>query len=178
MQPTCLCIQNGNSPCRRNLLDFWWALKCSTDSAVVSFAGEEPAKPDEDTASATLTRRLMANEKFVTHDAVTLTRALLTLRDRRQADMPEVLGIETPARDAPSLPVHLGTSQHLDAVYQDILARYTNLIFVPVKDGRVCERRIQRGCHGGNTRRGPKMLSRGATLYACGDENWLMCDSW
>jgi TRAP-type uncharacterized transport system substrate-binding protein len=97
---------------------------------VKGFFGGEPAKPEEDTDSATLTNRLMANEKLGTHDAVTLTRALLALRDRRQADLPEVLGIETPSRDAPTLPVHPGTSQHLDGVYQDILDRYTNHIFI------------------------------------------------
>ncbi len=94
--------------------------------------GGEPAKPEEDTESATVSNRLVASEKVSVHEAVTLSRALLALRDKRQAEIPEVLGIETPSREVPTLPVHAGTAQLLDGVYQDFLDRYTNHIFVAV----------------------------------------------
>jgi TRAP-type uncharacterized transport system substrate-binding protein len=99
---------------------------------VKGFFGGEPAKPEEDTESATVSTRLIASEKVTVQEAVALSRALLSLRDKRQAEVPEVLGIEAPSREVPTLPVHSGTAQLLDGVYQDFLDRYTNHIFMAV----------------------------------------------
>jgi TRAP-type uncharacterized transport system substrate-binding protein len=103
-----------------------------TGELVKGFFGGEPAKPEEDTDSATVSNRLFASEKLTAHEAVTLSRALLSLRDKRQAEVPEVLSIETPSREVPTLPVHPGTAQLLDGLYQDFLERYTNHIFMAV----------------------------------------------
>jgi hypothetical protein len=61
-----------------------------------------------------------------------LTRTLFALRDQRQSEVPELLAIAAPARDVPTLPVHPGTIQLLDGVYQDFLDRYINHMFIAV----------------------------------------------
>lgn len=97
---------------------------------VKGFYGGEPAKPDEDTESITVSNRLVANANLSPNHAVTITKALLSMRDTRQADTPEVLAVEEPARNIPTLPVHPGTLQLIEGQYQDFLDRYTNHIFI------------------------------------------------
>lgn len=97
---------------------------------VKGFYGGEPPKPDEDTETIAVSNRLVVNEKVSLRDAVTLTKILFSVRDNRQADTPEMLTVEEPARNVPTLPVHPGTIQQLEGQYQDILDRYTNHIFI------------------------------------------------
>ena len=99
---------------------------------VKGFYGGEPAKPDEDTDSITVSNRLVANAKLSPNRAVTLTKALLSMRDTRQADTPEVLSVQEPARNIPTLPVHPGTLQLIEGQYQDFLDRYINHMFILV----------------------------------------------
>ena len=94
------------------------------------FYGGAPAKPNEDMDSIMLSNRIIAGEKISPSTAVTLTKALISLRDKRQADTPEVLSIQEPARNVPTLPVHPGTLQLIEGLYQPWLDRYINHIFV------------------------------------------------
>jgi TRAP transporter TAXI family solute receptor len=103
-----------------------------TGEIVKGFYGGDPPKPEEDTDTIILSNRLVASEKVNQNTAVTLTRALFAMRDQRQSEVPELLAIEAPTRDVPTLPVHPGTVQLLDGVYQDLLDRYTNHIFIGV----------------------------------------------
>lgn len=103
-----------------------------TGEIVKGFFGGDPPKPEEDTDTIILSNRLVASEKVNANTAVVLTRALFAMRDQRQSEVPELLSIAAPARDVPTLPVHPGTIQLLDGVYQDFLDRYTNHIFIAV----------------------------------------------
>lgn len=103
-----------------------------TGEIVKGFYGGDPPKPEEDTDTIVLSNRLVASEKVSPNTAVALTKTLLALRDQRQSEVPELLAIATPARDVPTLPVHPGTIQLLDGVYQDFLDRYTNHLFIAV----------------------------------------------
>lgn len=94
------------------------------------FYGGAPAKPDEDMDSIMLSNRLVAAEEVSQSAAVALTKALISLRDKRQADTPEVLSIQEPARNVATLPVHPGTLQLIEGQYQTWLDRYINHIFV------------------------------------------------
>jgi TRAP transporter TAXI family solute receptor len=101
-----------------------------TGEIVKGFFGGDPPKPEEDTDSIILSNRLVASEKVNANSAVVLTRTLFAMRDQRQSEVPELLAIAAPARDIPTLPVHLGTIQLLDGVYQDFLDRYINHMFI------------------------------------------------
>ncbi len=105
-----------------------------TESAEIAkgFYGGEPAKPDEDTETISVSNRMVASEKVSPRDAVTLTKTLLSVRDKRQADTPEVLAVEEPARNVPTLPVHPGTLQLIEGQYQDFFDRYINHMFIAV----------------------------------------------
>jgi TRAP transporter TAXI family solute receptor len=103
-----------------------------TGEIVKGFFGGDPPKPAEDTDTIVLSNRLVATEKVNANSAVILTRTLFAMRDQRQSEVPELLSIASPARDIPTLPVHPGTIQLLDGVYQDFLDRYTNHIFIAV----------------------------------------------
>lgn len=103
-----------------------------TGEIVKGFFGGDPPKPEEDTTTIILSNRLVASEKVSPNSAVILTRTLFAMRDQRQSEVPELLTIAAPARDVPTLPVHPGTIQLLDGVYQDFLDRYTNHIFITV----------------------------------------------
>ncbi len=103
-----------------------------TGEIVKGFFGGDPPKPEEDTDTIVVSNRLVASEKVSSNTAVVLTRTLFALRDQRQSEVPELLAIAAPARDVPTLPVHPGTIQLLDGVYQDLLDRYTNHIFIAV----------------------------------------------
>jgi TRAP transporter TAXI family solute receptor len=103
-----------------------------TGEIVKGFYGGDPPKPEEDTDTIILSNRLVASEKVNQNTAVALTRALFAMRDQRQSEVPELLAIAAPTRDVPTLPVHPGTVQLLDGVYQDLLDRYTNHIFIGV----------------------------------------------
>lgn len=103
-----------------------------TGEIVKGFFGGDPPKPDEDTNTIVLSNRLVASEKVNSNTAVILTRTLFSLRDHRQSEVPELLAIAAPARDIPTLPVHPGTMQLLDGVYQDFLDRYINHMFIAV----------------------------------------------
>ena len=94
------------------------------------FYGGAPAKPGEDMDSIMLSNRLVAAEEVDQSAAVALTKALIALRDKRQADTPEVLSIQEPARNVATLPVHPGTQQLIEGQYQTWLDRYINHIFV------------------------------------------------
>ena len=94
------------------------------------FYGGAPAKPGEDMDSIILSNRLVATEEVNQSAAVALTKALISLRDKRQADTPEVLSIQEPARNVATLPVHPGTLQLIEGQYQTWLDRYINHIFV------------------------------------------------
>ena len=94
------------------------------------FYGGAPAKPSDDVDSIMLSNRLVAAEKVNQSTAVALTKALISLRDKRQADTPEVLSIQEPARNVATLPVHPGTLQLIDGQYQTWLDKYINHIFV------------------------------------------------
>lgn len=89
-----------------------------------------PVKPDEDLDTIALTNRLIASEKVSVAAAVTLTKALLALRDKKQIETPELVSIVTPARTNPTLPVHPGTVQQTDGTYQEFLDRYTNHFYI------------------------------------------------
>ena len=101
-----------------------------TGEIVKGFFGGDPPMPEEDTNTITLSNRLVASEKVNPSSAVILTRTLFSMRDQRQSEVPELLAIAAPARDVPTLPVHPGTMQLLDGVYQDFLDRYTNHMFI------------------------------------------------
>ena len=101
-----------------------------TGEIVKGFFGGDPPKPEEDTDTIVVSNRLVASEKVNPNTAVTLTRTLFSIRDQRQSEVPELLAIAAPARDVPTLPVHPGTVQLLDGVYQDFLDRYTNHMFI------------------------------------------------
>lgn len=103
-----------------------------TGEIVKGFFGGDPPKPEEDTNTILLSNRLVASEKVSPNSAVVLTRTLFAMRDKRQSEVPELLAIAAPARDVPTLPVHPGTIQLLDGVYQDFLDHYTNHIFIAV----------------------------------------------
>ena len=103
-----------------------------TGEIVKGFFGGDPPKPEEATETITLSNRIVASEKVSPNAAVALTRTLFSLRDQRQLEVPEVLAIAAPSRDVPTLPVHPGTVQLLDGVYQDFLDRYINQIFIAV----------------------------------------------
>ena len=103
-----------------------------TGEIVKGFYGGDPPKPEEDTDTIILSNRLVASEKVNQNTAVTLTRALFAMRDQRQSEVPELLAIAAPTRDIPTLPVHPGTVQLLDGVYQDFLDRYINHMFIAV----------------------------------------------
>jgi TRAP transporter TAXI family solute receptor len=101
-----------------------------TGEIVKGFFGSDPPKPDEATETITLSNRIVASEKVSPNAAVTLTRTLFALRDKRQLEVPEALAIAAPSREVPTLPVHPGTVQLLDGVYQDFLDRYINHMFI------------------------------------------------
>ena len=101
-----------------------------TGEIVKGFFGSDPPKPAEATETITLSNRIVASEKVSPNAAVVLTRTLFSLRDKRQLEVPEVLAIASPSRDVPTLPVHPGTVQLLDGVYQDFLDRYINHLFI------------------------------------------------
>ena len=101
-----------------------------TGEIVKGFFGSDPPKPEEATETITLSNRIVASEKVSSNAAVLLTRTLFSLRDKRQLEVPEVLAIAAPSRDVPTLPVHPGTVQLLDGVYQDFLDRYINHMFI------------------------------------------------
>ena len=103
-----------------------------TGEIVKGFFGGDPPKPEEDSDTIILSNRLVASEKVDANTAVILTRTLFAMRDKRQSEVPELLAIASPARDVPTLPVHLGTIQLLDGVYQDFIDRYTNHMFIGV----------------------------------------------
>lgn len=103
-----------------------------TGEIVKGFFGGDPPKPEEDTDTIVLSNRLVASEKVNSNTAVILTRTLFSLRDHRQSEVPELLAIAAPARDVPTLPVHPGTIQLLDGIYQDFLDRYINHMFIAV----------------------------------------------
>jgi TRAP transporter TAXI family solute receptor len=103
-----------------------------TGEIVRGFFGGDPPKPEEAIDTITVSNRIVASDKVSPQTAVVLTRALFSLRDRRQLDVPEVLAIAAPSRDVPTLPVHPGTVQLLDGVYQDFLDRYINHMFISV----------------------------------------------
>ncbi len=94
------------------------------------FYAADPAIPAADTDTIFLSNRLVSTEKLSISDAVVLSKALITMRDRRQADTPEVLTVQEPARNIPTLPVHPGTLQLLDGQYQTFLDRYINHMFI------------------------------------------------
>jgi TRAP-type uncharacterized transport system substrate-binding protein len=97
---------------------------------VKGYFGGSPAKPEEDLATISLSNRLVASEKVTIPVAVTITKVLLSLRDKKQLETPELISITVPARTSPSLPVHPGTVQQGDGTYQDFLDRYTNHFYV------------------------------------------------
>jgi TRAP transporter TAXI family solute receptor len=103
-----------------------------TGEIVKGFFGGDPPKPEEDTDTIVLSNRLVASEKVSPNTAVVLTRTLFAMRDQRQSEVPELLAIAAPARDVPTLPVHPGTVQLLDGVYEDFLDRYVNHMFIGV----------------------------------------------
>ena len=103
-----------------------------TGEIVKGFFGGNPPKPEEAAETITLSNRIVASEKVSPNAAVVLTRTLFALRDKRQLEVPEVLAIAAPSRDVPTLPVHPGTVQLLDGVYQDFLDRYINQMFIAV----------------------------------------------
>ena len=103
-----------------------------TGEIVKGFFGGDPPKPEEATETISLSNRIVASEKVSPNAAVALTRTLFSLRDQRQLEVPEVLAIAAPSRDVPTLPVHPGTVQLLDGVYQDFLDRYINQMFIAV----------------------------------------------
>lgn len=103
-----------------------------TGEIVKGFFGGDPPKPEEDTNTILVSNRLVASEKVSPNSAVVLTRTLFAMRDKRQSEVPELLAIAAPSRDVPTLPVHPGTIQLLDGVYQDFLDHYTNHIFISV----------------------------------------------
>ncbi len=103
-----------------------------TGEIVKGFFGGDPPKPEEDTDTIIVSNRLVASEKVSPNTAVVLTRTLFAMRDKRQSEVPELLAIAAPARDVPTLPVHAGTVQLLDGVYQDFLDRYINHMFIAV----------------------------------------------
>lgn len=103
-----------------------------TGEIVKGFYGGNPPKPDEDTDTIILSNRLVASEKVNQNTAVVLTRTLFAMRDQRQSEVPELLAIAAPTRDVPTLPVHPGTVQLLDGVYEDFLDRYINHMFIGV----------------------------------------------
>ena len=103
-----------------------------TGEIVKGFFGGDPPKPEEATETITLSNRIVASQKVSANAAVALTRTLFSLRDQRQLEVPEVLAIAAPSRDVPTLPVHPGTVQLLDGVYQDFLDRYINQMFIAV----------------------------------------------
>ena len=101
-----------------------------TGEIVKGFFGGDPPKPEEDTDTIVVSNRFVASEKVSPNTAVVLTRTLFAMRDQRQSEVPELLAIAAPARDVPTLPVHPGTIQLLDGVYQDFMDRYINHMFI------------------------------------------------
>jgi TRAP transporter TAXI family solute receptor len=101
-----------------------------TGEIVKGFFGGDPPKPEEDTDTIVVSNRFVASEKVSPNTAVVLTRTLFSMRDQRQSEVPELLAIAAPARDVPTLPVHPGTIQLLDGVYQDFMDRYINHMFI------------------------------------------------
>ena len=101
-----------------------------TGEIVKGFFGGDPPKPEEAVETITLSNRMVASDKVSLNAAVALTKTLFSLRDQRQLEVPEVLAIAAPSRDVPTLPVHPGTVQLLDGVYQDFLDRYINHLFI------------------------------------------------
>lgn len=97
---------------------------------VKGYLGGSPAKPEEDLATIALSNRLVASEKVTIPEAVTLTKALLSLHDKKQLETPELISITVPSKTSPSLPVHPGTVQQGDGTYQNFLDRYTNHFYV------------------------------------------------
>jgi TRAP-type uncharacterized transport system substrate-binding protein len=97
---------------------------------VKGYFGGSPAKPEEDLDTIALSNRLVASERVTIPMAVTMTKALLALRDKKQIETPELISLTVPARTSPSLPVHPGTVQQGDGTYQEFLDRYTNHFYV------------------------------------------------
>jgi TRAP-type uncharacterized transport system substrate-binding protein len=97
---------------------------------VKGYFGGNPAKPEEDLETIALSNRLVASEKVTIPVAVTLTKMLLTLRDKKQVETPELVSVTVPSRTSPTLPVHPGTVQQGDGTYQEFLDRYTNHFYV------------------------------------------------
>jgi hypothetical protein len=97
---------------------------------VKGYVGGNPAKPEEDMDTIALSNRLVASEKVTVPVAVTITKILLSLRDKKQAETPELISLTIPSRSSPSLPVHPGTVQQGDGTYQEFLDRYTNHFYV------------------------------------------------
>ena len=97
---------------------------------VKGYLGGNPVKPEEDMDTIALSNRLVASEKVAVPVAVTITKTLLSLRDKKQAETPELISLTIPSRSSPSLPVHPGTVQQGDGTYQDFLDRYTNHFYV------------------------------------------------
>ena len=103
-----------------------------TGEIVKGFFGGDPPKPGDAVDTITLSNRIVASAKVSNNAAVALTRTLYAIRDQRQLDVPEVLAIAAPPRDVPTLPVHPGTAQLIDGVYQDFMDRYINHLFIAV----------------------------------------------
>ena len=97
---------------------------------VKGYFGGNPAKPEEDLETIALTNRLVASEKVTIPVAVTLTKVLLSLRDKKQLETPELISLTAPSQKNPSLPVHPGTVQQGDGTYQSFLDRYTNHFYI------------------------------------------------
>ena len=97
---------------------------------VKGYLGGNPAKPEEDIDTIALSNRLVASDKVTVPVAVTITKTLLSLRDKKQNETPELISLTIPSRSSPSLPVHPGTVQQGDGTYQEFLDRYTNHFYV------------------------------------------------
>lgn len=97
---------------------------------VKGYFGGNPAKPEEDLETIALSNRLVASERVTIPVAVTLTKTLLSLRDKKQLETPELISLTVPSQTSPSLPVHPGTVQQGDGTYQNFLDRYTNHFYI------------------------------------------------
>jgi TRAP transporter TAXI family solute receptor len=94
------------------------------------YFGGEPARPEEDLDTIALSNRIVVSSKVSDDTAATLTRHLLALRDKKQAQLPELLTIGAPVRDNPTLPVNPGSAQIFDGTYQNFVDRYTNHFYI------------------------------------------------
>ena len=65
---------------------------------VKGYFGGNPAKPEEDLETIALTNRLVASEKVTIPVAVTLTKVLLSLRDKKQLETPELISLTAPSQ--------------------------------------------------------------------------------